>query len=111
MCVFEVHFCDESRRLFLRTQLRNRTFCHSNRYPELLHFLQAFLDLKSATCKNRPSFSNCNLTHREVPVNQQYLAVIGTPLLTYINYLLPIIGTCNESEVEACRPRDAGAYK
>jgi hypothetical protein len=32
-------------------------------------------------------------------------------LLTYKFILLLIIGTCNEPQVEACKPSDAGTYK
>ncbi|MEG4120179.1 hypothetical protein QUA43_22275 [Microcoleus sp. N9_B4] len=68
--------------------------------------------MKSAICKNRPSVWNPNLTHWEVPVKSTVFSGDWNPL-TYVYkfILLLIIGTCNESEVEACRHRDAGAYK
>ncbi|WP_333047979.1 hypothetical protein [Microcoleus sp. S13C4] len=74
--------------------------------------LQTFLDVKSAICKNRPSVWNPNLPHPEVPVKSTVFSGDWNPL-TYVYefILLLIIGTCNESEVEARRHRDAGAYK
>ncbi|WP_333355853.1 hypothetical protein [Microcoleus sp. B3-A4] len=68
--------------------------------------------MKSASCQNLASVTCGNLTHPEVAVKSTVSSVDWNSL-TYVYkfILLLIIGTCNESEVEACRHRDAGAYK
>ncbi|MEG4180278.1 hypothetical protein QUA32_00660 [Microcoleus sp. Pol14D6] len=68
--------------------------------------------MKSASCPNLASVTCGNLTHPEVAVKSTVSSGdLNSFTYVYKFILLLIIGTCNESEVEACKARDAGTDK